>query len=260
MRREKSEYVIQTVRNCLRVLEAFEQREELGVSELAGSLGLHKNNVFRLLATLADGGYVEKNEVTDRYRLGVACLSLASSFSRHRSLLGFGHQVLVDLVAEAGETAHLATLSGFEVVHLDGAQPARLVLTGLRVGSRLPAHCTALGKVLLGCAGPGVLESYDREVVSRHGVEARTEATLVDPAKLFEHLRAVGAQGWAVDVEELEEGLCCAAAPVYDAGSRLVAALSVSGPAARVSRRLTDEMVSAVTERAQRLSRQLGCA
>ena len=261
MKREKSEYVIQTVRNCLHVLEAFEGKEELGVTELAEALGLHKNNVFRLLATLADSGYVEKNEETDRYRLGVSCVALAHSFSRNRNLMVEAREVVSGLAASTGETAHLATLSAFEVMHLDGEQPARLVVTGLRVGTRLPAHCTALGKVLLGCGAPGLLESYDHEVLSARPLEPFTGSTLVDRHKLVEHLRAVGAQGWAIDQEECEEGLCCAASPVLDGSGRLVAALSVSGPAFRLgSRRLNDEILPAVSSEAQRLSRLLGHA
>jgi DNA-binding IclR family transcriptional regulator len=261
MKREKSEYVIQTVRNCLHVLEAFEGKEELGVTELADTLGLHKNNVFRLLATLADSGYVEKNEDTDRYRLGVSCLALAHSFSRNRSLMVEAREVVSGLAAKTGETAHLATLSAFEVMHLDGEQPDRLVVTGVRVGTRLPAHCTALGKVLLGCGAPGLLESYDHDVLSAGPVEAYTPSTLVDRHKLIEHLRAVGAQGWATDQEECEEGLCCAAAPVLDGTGRLVAALSVSGPAFRLGTELlTDQTLPTVVSEAQRLSRLLGHA
>jgi IclR family acetate operon transcriptional repressor len=129
------------------------------------------------------------------------------------------------------------------------------------VGRRLPAHCTALGKVLLGCGDPKRLEAYDQELVVRGRIAARTPATLVDREKLVEHLRAVRAQGYAVDLEECEVGLCCAAAPVYDASGRLVAALSVSGPAFRLDpERLDGLVVPQVVRSAEKLSRALGAA
>ncbi len=258
MRRERSDYSIQAVDNVFRLLEEFRSDEEIGVTELAERLKLHKNNVFRILATLATRGWVEKNEETDRYRLGPACLLLGQAYSRKRSLL-VGRKVLRELAEQTGESAHLAVLVDFEVIHLDGEQTERLVATGLRVGRRLPAHCTALGKVLLGCADPKLLESYDQELVARGRVAARTPATLVDREKLVEHLRSVRAQGYAIDLEECETGLCCAAAPVYDGAGRLVAALSVSGPAFRLDPEvLAAEIVPQAVRAAERLSRTLG--
>ena len=259
MQRAKSEYAIQTVSNALRLLEAFDGEEELGVTELAKRLNLHKNNVFRLLATLEEKGYVEQKE-NESYRLGSSCLQLAHSFSRTRALTRLARPVLEGLVRATGETAHLGVLHDFEVVHLDGEQSQDLVVTALRVGQRLPCHCSALGKVLLACSPPSTLESYDREVASR-GISARTDETIVDRDKLIEHLRRVAAQGWALDLEESGRGLACAAAPVHDGSGRMMAALSVSGPAFRLDRdELEVRIVRAVVHAANDLSRQLGGA
>ena len=259
MKRPKGEYAIQTVTNALDLLEAFATEEELGVTELSHRLGLHKNNVFRLLATLEQAGYVEQCTRTDRYRLGVRCLELGQSFGRNRSLLRQARPLLEELAEETGEASHVGVLRDFEVVHLDGAVADRLVHTSVRVGRRLPAHCTALGKVLLGCAPKGVQETYDRQVVAAGRLEARTPATLTDPAKLQEHLRMVGSDGHATDLEECERGLACAAAPVFDATGRVVAALSVSGPAFRLGAELLrTRVVPVVVAVDERLSQGLG--
>jgi DNA-binding IclR family transcriptional regulator len=261
MRREKSDYSIQAVDNVFRLLEEFHADEEIGVTELAERLRLHKNNVFRILATLSTRGWVEKNEETDRYRLGPACLMLGQAYSKRRSLLVLARRLLCELAEKTGESAHLAVLADFEVIHLDGEPSRHLVASGARVGRRLPAHCTALGKVLLGCAEPKLLEAYDQTLVARGKVAARTPATLVDREKLIEHLRSVRAQGYAIDLEECEPGLCCAAAPVYDASSRLAAALSVSGPSFRLDpERLAVVIVPHVMRTAEQLSRLLGAA
>jgi DNA-binding IclR family transcriptional regulator len=259
MGKPKSNYTIQTVSNALRLLEAFCEEAELGVSELSRRLGLHKNNVFRLLATLELGGYVEQSSDTDCYRLGVRCVELGRSYARSHSLVERARPVLEDLVAELGETAHLGVLRDFEVVHLDGIQPQRMLVTASRVGQRLPVHCSALGKVLIACSQPGVQESYDRDVVCGAPLEALTAATLVDRVKLFDQLRSVAGQGYALDLGECEDGLHCAAAPVYGENNQLLAALSVSGPGFRVSEdELHASVLSVLSAAASRLSSALG--
>jgi DNA-binding IclR family transcriptional regulator len=259
MKKPKGEYAIQTVVNATRLLEAFHDEEGLGVTELSHLLDLHKNNVFRLLATLEAQGYIEQSTVSDRYRLGVRTLELGQSFLRGRTLLRRARPILTALAGELKESAHLAALRGFEVVHLDGALGEQLVQTKLRVGERLPAHCTALGKVLIGCASGNVREAYDHKLTAADELGARTASTIVDRDKLFEHLRAVAGAGFALDLEECEPGLCCAAAPVYDVSGRLVAALSASGPAFRLGEeQLLRCVVPAVTGAAEALSRELG--
>jgi DNA-binding IclR family transcriptional regulator len=259
MKRPKSDYVIQTVTNAMRVLEAFRDEEELGVTELSRRLDLHKNNVFRLLATLEEKGYVEQHAGTERYRLGVACLELGQVCARNRTLARHARGVLEEIARSTGESTHLGALSDFEVVHLDGEQSdGALVQTGLRVGRRLDAHCTALGKVLLACGDPAGLARFDREWIAGRGLPAHTDATITDREKLLEHLRAVAGQGWAVDLEECAPGLCCAAAPVYDATGRLAGALSISGPTFRLGGALEQDTVPRILEAAATLSRRLG--
>jgi DNA-binding IclR family transcriptional regulator len=175
-------------------------------------------------------------------------------------------------------------------VHLDGVLPDQLVLTGLRVGDRVDAHCTALGKTLLAGqianpgdseasrsatssaplvtpladpSGPSLTQSVgasglDREI-SRAEFERHTEATLDDPAKLMDDLRAVRLRGYATDLEEFAVGLRCVAAPVRDASARVIAAISLSGPSLRLDEEtLHGEIATAVTAAASRLSSELG--
>ena len=261
MSKPKSDYTIQTVSNALRLLEVFYDESELGVSDLSRRLGLHKNNVFRLLATLELGGYIEQSAATDRYRLGVRSLELGRAYSRSHSLVERAHPVLKNLVDQVGETAHLGVLRDFDVVHLDGVGPRRLLVTSNRVGQRLPAHCSALGKVLIGCALGDTREEYHRSVVEEGRLEAVTPATVEDGMKLSEQLRTVGAQGYAFDLGECEVGLNCAAAPVYGESGEVVAALSVSGPSFRLTEdALFSEILPVLAASARELSESLGFA
>lgn len=272
----KSEYAIQTVTNALRMLEVFQTESEIGVSDLARELGLHKNNAFRLLATLELAGYMQQTPSTELYHLGPKCLELGHAFARSHKLMNQARPVLEELAQEFGETAHLGVLSGREVVHLDGVLPEQLMLTGLRVGVRLDAHCTAIGKALLagelsnrsvhslaigsGTAGQSAASaSALAEELMDAKLTRYTEATLTDPDKLVDDLRLVQLRGYAADQEEYAPGVHCVAAPVRDASARVVAALSLSGPSSRLdSERLHGEVARGVAAAANRLSNGLG--
>jgi DNA-binding IclR family transcriptional regulator len=255
----KSDYSIQTVSNALRMLESFYKSDELGVSELSRRLRLHKNNVFRLLATLEEHGYIEQSLETERYRLGTRCLELSQSFARGNALLQRAHPILNELALKSGETTHLAVLRDQEAVHLDGVQPERMLLTGLRVGDRLPVNCTALGKVLVSCSGEATREGFVASMTPGVFLNARTENTIVDIDKLLEEFDRVAEQGFALDLEECETGMCCAAAPVYDASGKLAGAISISGPASRLSREtLQSESSRWAVSAAEQLSLELG--
>src|SRR5262245_51388921 len=234
MRRSKSDYVIQTVTNALRLLEEFRYAEELGVTALARRLGLHKNNVFRLLATLEEMRFVEQFAENERYRLGTACLGLGQAFSRTRSLTRLGRSVLEKPAKYPQATAYLGVLRGYAAVHLDGEAPNQRVDTRIRTVERLPVHTSALGKTILACEDPAEWERADRESIRGAELPATTIATITDRDKFFEHLRAAAGMGFALDIEECAPGLCCVAAPVRDANARVVAALSVSAPVFRV--------------------------
>ncbi len=259
MTKSKSDYSIQTVSNALRVLEVFSDEDEIGVSDLSRRLSLHKNNVFRLLATLEENGYIEQSAKSERYRLGTGCLELGRAYSRSNPLLRTARPFLEALCEELGETVHIGTLRGYEVVHLDSEQPEQLVMTSSRVGQRLPAHTTALGKVMLGSLDADARENYIRDVLATEDGSRRTEHSISDPHKFQEHVSSVAIKGHAVDMEECEIGLRCVAAPVHDASGRVVAAISVSAPSFRFKEsHMLDKVVPVVEDAAERLSHSLG--
>jgi DNA-binding IclR family transcriptional regulator len=258
-KKPKSDYAIQAVANALRLLNVFRDEDEIGVAELARRLGLPKNNVFRLLATMEEQGFIEQCRVSGRYRLGIALHALGHAFSHARPLLVRARTVLDQLLAETGETVHLAVRDGFEVVHLDARAPERELTVGVRTGRRAPMHCTALGKVLLGCSPERLWREYDEQVVKRGKLPQRTPRSIDNPIKFFEHLRTVAGVGYALDIGELEDGLGCAAAPVHDGDGDLVAAISVSAPLFRIAEEDLDGALRCkVVLAAEQLSAALG--
>jgi DNA-binding IclR family transcriptional regulator len=259
MKKQKSEYEIQTVANALRLLEAFRSGEELGVTELSRRLDLHKNNVFRLLATLELNGYIEQRGESDLYCLGPGCLELGQAFLRSRNLLRRARPLLEELAGRSGETAHLAVLRDYEVVHLDGVGSERMVASALRIGVSLPLHCTALGKVLLGSSPREVQERFQSRHEAESGLASRTPCTIVDGDKLLDQVRSSALRGFALDMEECEVGLACVAAPILGEDGNIVAAFSISLPACRASeQRIASELAPWVVSASERLSHDLG--
>jgi IclR family KDG regulon transcriptional repressor len=255
VKREKSNYIIQSVAHALDVLEEFKgDAIELGVTELSKKLKLHKNNIFRLLATLEARGYIEQNKSTENYRLGLKSLELGQTFIRQMGLLRQARPTLEKLADRTNETSYLAIMRNQDVVYLDVVEANQTVRVASRVGLRLPAYCTAVGKVLI-CS-----ESED-EIRKRlpEQLLKRTAKTLTDPKALVDHLKKVAKQGYAVDDEEFEEGVKCVAAPIRDYTGNVVAAISISGPAMRMpDKKVAEELAPAVKEAGEEISRRLG--
>jgi DNA-binding IclR family transcriptional regulator len=258
MKKAKSEYLIQSVSRALDILEAFTREQgELGVTELSRKLKLHKNNVFRLLATLETRGWVSQDRASGNYRLGLKTFEVASVFLRHLGLAAQARPVLERLAADTGETAYLAVLEGPWVVVVDAVETVQAVRTVSRLGQRLPAHASALGKAQLAFRPQEEVEQLWKE----HEPAAATPRTVTEPARIAETLGRVGAAELAVEDEEVAAGVRAVAAPVRDYAKRVVGAVGVEGPAFRLPLdRLESELGPRVRSAAQHVSQRLGFA
>jgi DNA-binding IclR family transcriptional regulator len=255
VRREKSNYVIQSVSHALDVLEQFAgDAEELGVTELSKRLKLHKNNVFRLLATLEARGYVEQNRATENYRLGIRCLQLGQGYVHHMGLLRQARAIMTELVRQVRETAYLALLRRAAVVPVEVVEADRAVRILSQLGEALPLHCTAAGKVHLAFETEDDVRTLLPDRLARF-----TERTVTDRPALLQQLRTVAAAGYAVDLGEHIEDIRAVAAPVRDYARAVVGALAVAAPAARfTSERIEKEIAPLVLQAGRELSSRLG--
>ncbi|MGZ8428909.1 MAG: IclR family transcriptional regulator [Candidatus Deferrimicrobiaceae bacterium] len=235
VRRDKSNYIIQSVSHALDVLEEFQgDVDELGVTELSKKLKLHKNNVFRILATLQSRSYIEQNKANENYRLGVRCLELGQTFIHQRGMLKQAKPILQELAEKTGETSYVSIMRENEVVYLDSVEPEITVRVVSRLGLHMPTHATAAGKAL-------VAYESEEDLRKRFGEELKghTGNTFRTIDELLRDLEVVRERGYATDLEEFEEGLRCIASPIRDYTRKVIGALSVSGPA----HRLTDEKI-----------------
>ncbi len=244
-----------SVTRAIRCLELIAEAGELGVSELGRRLGVHKATASRLAATLAERGLLERDPSTERYRLGFGLIRLAGAAISGLDLIRTARPVMEDLADRTRETVNLGVLSGDEVVYVDQVTGARSIVSVNWVGRRTPLHCTASGKVLMAFAPDG-----ERDRLLALPREATTHRTIVDRASLRAQLEETRARGFATTVEELEQGLNAAAAPVRQADGRVVAALSVSGPAFRVRAADLPRLGRLAVDAATAISRRLGHA
>lgn len=223
--------VVQTVDRALSVLLAFEREgEQLGVTEIASRLGVHKSTASRLAATLEARGFLERSE-RDAFRLGPELMRLARLAVHGRDLVDLARPAMDRLAAATGETVNLAVADRGEVVNVAQVDGRHIVGVGSWTGRRTPLHCTANGKVLLAWAG-----------LQADRLDVFTERTITAAPDLDAELARVRARGYATAVGELEEGLHAVAAPVVDSNLRCVAALSVSGPSYRMPERRLAEL------------------
>jgi len=255
-KKEKSDYLIQSVSHALDLLEQFhDEVDELGVTELSKRLQLHKNNVFRLLATLESRGYIEQNKVTENYRLGLKTLELGQTFVKQMGLLRQSRPILEEVVRECNETSYVAILKDFNIIYLDVVETDLTVRVVPRVGSRLPSYCTAAGKVQIANFSDEEIDEY----FPTKDLKPLTANTITDREELKKQLKQVAEQGYAIDDEELDVGVRCVSAPIRDYTRRIVGALSISGPAMRLPlERLEKELIPLAIKAADEISAKLG--
>lgn len=254
-KKDKSEYVIQSVSHALDLLEEFKgEVDELGVTELARRLNLHKNNVFRLLATLEARGYIEQNKATENYRLGLKGLELGQKYLKQMGLLREARAALKKLVEVANETAYVSVVREGFSVYLDSLESTQTVRVVSRLGHRLPVYACAVGKAQIAYESE---EELDRILPKQ--LQRFTDNTITDRTKLLLQLKEVAAQGYAVDNEEYDAGVRCIGVPIRDYTRRVVGGISISGPAYRMALDAIErDLVPLVKSVSEEVSRKLG--
>lgn len=243
--------------NGLSILDLFTLEEPvLGVGEMARRLGVHKSSASRLAATLSTAGYLQATDRPGRYQLGAKLVRLAGLVPQTADLSRAALPILRPLVKRIGDTGHLVSLDGAEVVTLAVVEGWRNMRMHSVVGKRSPAHATATGRALLASLPP---ESVSQLHEGRQ-LEQRTPRTITTVEALLAQLELVRAQGFAFDDEELEPGLRCVAAPVFDHAGRAVAAIGISAPASRLAGESVNALAADVKEAAAAISLRLGAA
>lgn len=250
----RSRQSVQSVDRTLDLVEALAAAGgEVSITNLAARTALHVSTAHRLLATLVRRGYVRQNRDTSRYYLGSKMGLLAEGAPRHAELRLKARPILQRITDATNETSNLVVLEDTTAVYVEQVQCKQVVRLFSAIGTRVPPHCTAAGKVLLAWLSP---ERRDR-VVERLEFRAYTPRSIASRTSLDSALLIVRRNGYALDEEEYEAGARCVAAPVLVADGEAMAAVSVSAPAMRLDRARALEILPALREAAAELAARM---
>jgi DNA-binding IclR family transcriptional regulator len=259
LKEAKPNNLVQSIERISLILDILGQNPQgISIRELSSKVNLPKGTTHRLLSSLSYLGYVRQDPKTRNYLLGFKLVELGNILLSQLDLRKEAAPFLNDLAERTKETVHMVILDGHEVVYIDKVEvdhnPSGLRMAS-RIGLRNPAHSSAVGKVLISHLPDEELNQFFK----RKGLVKRTENTITDTNQLIEHLKMVRNQGYAIDDEENEKGVRCVGAPIYNEAGNAVAAVSISGPAFRVTKKLVQESLKKeVMETALKISQQLG--
>jgi DNA-binding IclR family transcriptional regulator len=246
---------IQSIERAAAILRLLSGRtRRLGVVDLSGELGLSKGTVHGLLRTLQHVGFVEQDPETGKYRLGAALLHMGSSYLDGNELRTRALNWSDSLAARTQEAVRIGTLHDGQVLVVHHVFKPDDSLQTLDVGSLLPAHATALGKVLL------AHHPYVVDALAEAGLARYTDATICDAERLARDLARIRERGWGSEIGELTPGQVSLAAPIMDRSGLTVGAVGIFGPPERllVARQPRGELLAYVREAARAVSRELG--
>lgn len=247
---------VQAVDRALAILETLAREgSPMMLSAISAELKLNISTVHRLLNALAAHGLVEQEPYQGRYRLGIRAFEIGNRALYSLDIRSIARPALHQLVDDFNETANLAILDKYEVVYIDQVESSNIIKMLARPGTRAPAYCTGAGKVLLAYLSEKQLNIFFNEVP----LYPYTATTIIDPVHLREELQQIRRQGFALDHGEREEGVRCVAAPVFNHENRVIAAVSVAGPANRMPPdMMAGKLATAVVQVALQIGRHLG--
>ncbi len=252
--KDPNDYNVRAVERALQIMGCFDdEHPERGISDIAQAVGLHKATAHRIVTTLVNYGYLERIEDGQKYRLGLELPNLGYKVIRRMDLRREALPFMKQFVEEWDETCDLSIFDQGKAFYIEVLRGNRALTISAAVGQRLSAHATASGKVFL-----AFLPADQVAAVLREPLETYTKNTVTSPDDLRKQLEKIRQQGYAVDFEEFEEGVCAVAAPILNRNGNVVAAIGSPSPMSRMTPERINEMAVAIKEVANAISRRLG--
>ncbi|AUW45928.1 IclR family transcriptional regulator [Rhizobium leguminosarum] len=250
----RSDGSVKSVQLAFDVLEAVAaSQEEVGVSELAAHLGTTKGTVFRHLQTLMERGYVDQNQTSSRYKLGMRSYFIGQTAAARIEILSASTEAVSALRDEIGETVVVSALRGTSLIVLRTVFGKSTLEIGVREGSELVLHGTAQGKIALAFSRKPLLQG-----VLRKGLEPITEHTITDPAAFDKELQLARAQGYVTAANQETFGINALAAPILDQTGDLVGTIAIVGSVQNIKHDPSHKQVEALLKASLRISWNLG--
>jgi IclR family transcriptional regulator, KDG regulon repressor len=248
---------VQSIGRAFSILEEIARsRDGISLAELSKRVGLHNSTTFHLVKTMVTLGYVRQLKDSKRYRVGRPLFALAASSLDDVEMVSMATPVLEDLSRETGESGHFAVRMGDSVVVIARTSGSGAFQLTDRVGVIRPAHCTALGKIVLAALRPEQLERY----LQRAELKPHTPKSIVEIGVLRQEIEEIRKAGIAYDDCEFDAELRCVAVPVRDFTGQVIGAIGISGPIWRLSLQVLQSRARLVQGAADRLSADFGAA
>jgi len=246
---------VQTLDRTLDIIELLATSPQgMGVTEIGLKLQLHKSTVHRLINALAHRGYIEKEQKTGQYKIGLKFIEISSLYLHQLELKTEATPIMRRLAELTGLVTHLAILDETDVVYIEKVDVVQSLRLYSHIGRRIPVYCSALGKVML--SGQSV--SRQKQILQSINFIPYTENTIQNQEVLVAELQKTAQRGWAADDEEHEAGIRCIAAPVKDFTRKVIAALSISGDKNTLTAEQDQKFSTMVMETADAISRRMG--
>jgi len=245
---------VQSIDRAVAILECFtENKRELKLSDIANMLDLNKSTVHGLLNTLKYHGFIEQDEVTQKYRLGTRFIVYSDLVLNSMDIINISYPIIERVCEKIEETVHIAMLDGTDVVYIEKKECTKSIKTSTRIGARIPAYVTADGKIIL-C----YLEKDKLKELLPRNIKKLTSNTITDKHQLLESFAAIKSNGYAVDYEETVQGLVCIAAPIMDYSGEVKYSLSVTCPTVRMTEDKLKEYIDIIKKSANEISCRIG--
>lgn len=250
-----AERFIQSVERAADVLELFlSNNQELSVKEISDKLGLSKSTVHGIIKTLAYRGFLIQNLDNMKYKLGLKLFELGNAVSNQFNIVEIARPIMKKLVEDLKETVHLVLYEHGEVIYVEKMDGPHTLRIYSQIGKKAPIHCTGVGKAIL-----AFQEEEDIDwLLSNNDLEKFTQYTLTDKVEIKKHIQTVRQLGYSVDDEEIEIGLKCIAAPIFDRYGKAIAAISCSSPKFRLSEERSNEVIQSIKQAAMSISESIG--
>jgi DNA-binding IclR family transcriptional regulator len=246
---------VQSLGRAFAILEEVARhREGIGLAELSKLVGLHNSTTFHLAKTMVSLGYMRQERDSKRYRVGRPLFALAASALDEIEMVNLATPVLEDLSRESGESGHFAVRMGDSVVVIARTSGAGAFQLTDRVGVVRPAHCTALGKIILASLRPDQLKRF----LERVELKPSTKKSITDPSALLRQITEIRRDAIAFDDGEFNAEVRCVAVPVYNFTGEVIGALGISGPIWRMTDQVLQSRAKLVQTAAKRLSAEFG--
>lgn len=246
---------VRSVDLVLAILENLADKGEMGVTEIAKTVNIHKSTVYRFINALMKAGYVYQNQENEKYSLTFRILEIGSKVMKKYDVKDIADPIMQELSEKTKETIHLGVLEHYDVIHIAKIDSTQYLRIHTWVGQRFPAYACGLGKVLLSF---GPVERVNA-LLESGPLQKYTDTTITDPLQLLQELDEIRKNGYAFDRQELVPGICCIAAPIYDHTGSVKTAMSITMPSLRFKEARIPYLRDLILESARNVSLNLGC-